>query len=477
MANGAGVIIWFRRDLRLDDHPALVAACADAKATGSAVLPVFIHDETIETLGAAARWRLGLSVAALAKELEQRGSRLILRRGPALEVLRSLIAETGAEAVHWTRYYTPDHIARDTEVKSALKAVGIKARSFEGALLHEPRAVLTGAGTAYSVFTPFFKAVRARDPGPALPTPTRIPAPARWPQSDGLSDWRMGAAMNRGAAIVAAHQSVGEAAALARLAAFLDDRLGDYARLRDHPAAPVTSGLSENLAWGEISARRVWQAARLRADLMPECAVGAEKFLSELGWREFAWHLMAHRPTFAHENWRQGWDGFPWRGDNDDAERWRRAMTGEPMVDAGLREMYVTGRMHNRVRMLVASYLTKHLLTDWRVGLRWFQDCLTDWDPAANALGWQWVAGSGPDAAPYFRIFNPATQGERFDPDQSYRRRFLDPRSDEARSFYDAIPRSWGQSPTTRPPRAIVDLADGRNRALRAYEGLKQSPQ
>lgn len=464
MDGGRPVILWFRRDLRLDDHPALVQACG----SGRPVLPVFIHDETVETLGAAPKWRLGLSVAALAENLGGRGTRLILRRGRALDVLRGLVRETGAGAIYWTRYYAPDHTARDTEVKQALKADGIAAQSFPGALLHEPRDVLTGAGMPYSVFSPFWRLVRARDPGAASAPPDRIPRPSEWPWSDRLDDWAMGTAMGRGAAIVAPHQQVGAAAAMGRLHRFLDGSLRDYAQLRDFPARSATSGLSENLAWGEISPRRIWQATLLRASLSSADAQGAEKFLSELGWREFAWHLMAHHPTLAAENWRAGWKAFPWRADNPDAERWRRALTGEPMVDVGLREMYVTGRMHNRIRMLVASYLTKHLLTDWRVGRAWFEECLTDWDPAANALGWQWVAGSGPDAAPYFRIFNPATQAEKFDPDGTYRNRFL-----TGTDYFEAVPRSWALTPMAAYPAPMIDLATGRTRALDAYARLR----
>ena len=461
------VILWFRRDLRLDDHPALIAACA----TGRPVLPLFIHDETVEGLGAAPRWRLDLSVGALADDLARLGSRLVLRRGRALAVLREIIAETDATAVYWSRYYAPDHIARDTEAKAALRAEGREAQSFPGALLHEPRTVLTGAGTPYSVFTPFWRAVRPRDPGVPEAAPTRMRAPGAWPASDRLDDWNMAAAMRRGAAIVAPWQHVGGARALERLGAFLGGPVRDYARLRDFPAVAATSGLSENLAWGEISPRRIWHTTLGRADMSSAVAAGAGKFLAELGWREFAWHLMTHHPTLATRNWREGWDEFPWRPDNPDAERWRRALTGEPMVDAGLREMYVTGRMHNRVRMLVASYLTKHLMTDWRVGLKWFEDCLTDWDPAANALGWQWVAGSGPDAAPYFRIFNPATQAEKFDPEGVYRRRFL-----TGQAYFEAVPRAWNLHPADPYPAPMIDLAVGRARALAAYEVARSSP-
>ncbi len=466
--DAAPVILWFRRDLRLEDHPALVAALA----TGRPVVPVFIHDETVETLGAAAKWRLGLGVVEFGKTLAALGARLVLRRGGALAVLRGLVVETGARAVYWTRYHEPAHIARDTEIKAVLRAEAIDARSFGGALLFEPHLVRTGAGTPYSVFTPFWKAIRGRDPGVPLAAPVRIPGPAVRPRSDRLAAWAMGRAMERGAGVVVQHVRVGEAAAMRRLTEFLQHRLPHYGPGRDFPAQDLTSGLSENLAWGEISARSVWHRTRGWAAGSGAETV-AEKFLSELGWREFAWHLMADHPQMARMAWRQGWEAFPWRGNSDLAEAWRRGLTGEPFVDAAMRELYVTGRIHNRARMVAASYLTKHLLTDWRIGLAWFQDCLIDWDPAANALGWQWVAGSGPDAAPYFRVFNPATQAATFDPDGRYQRRFLGGGagglSPEAQGWYAAVPRRWNLDPDAAYPARRVGLAEGRALALQAY--------
>jgi deoxyribodipyrimidine photo-lyase len=466
VANDAPVILWFRRDLRLGDHAALTAAAA----SGRPVIPVFLHDETVEVLGAAAKWRLGEGLAVLAAGLGARGARLILRRGAAREVLLRLVAETGAAAVHWQRVYDREGIARDTAVKAALKAEGILAESFPGAVLFEPWTVATGAGAPHSVYSPFWRAVRGRDAGVALPEPESLRPPATWPASDMRADWRMAMAVDRGAAFLARHATVGEAAARARLEGFVAERLARYPSERDLPARGATSGLSENLAWGEISPRTVW-AAGLRA--REEGNPGAEKFLSELVWREFAWHLMYHHPGLASANWRAGWDSFPWRGDNPEAERWRRGMTGEPFVDAAMREMYVTGRMHNRARMIAASYLTKHLMTDWRVGLAWFAECLTDWDPAANAMGWQWVAGCGPDAAPYFRIFNPGTQAEKFDPEGRYRGAFLaegraaPPAT--ARDYFAAVPRAWRLRPDARYPAPAIALAEGRARALRAY--------
>lgn len=468
MSDATPVLFWFRRDLRLSDHPGLTAACGDS----GPVVPVFVLDPETEALGAAAKWRLGRSIADLAAQLEAIGSRLILRRGPAGAALMALATETGARQVRWTRLYSPEAVARDTLVKECLRAAGVEAASHPGHLIHEPWQIATGEGGSYRVFTPFWRAVRPRDVPEPLPRIDRVPAPDAWPGSDDLATWRLGAGMDRGAAVVARFARVGEAAAAARLAAFLDQRVATYAQDRDRPDLEATSQLSENLAWGEISARAVWHAA-CRAEA--EGAAGAAGFLKELGWREFAWHLIWHTPRIVERNWRADWDRFPWRGDNAEAERWRRGMTGEPMVDAGMREMYVTGRMHNRVRMLVASYLTKHLMTHWKIGADWFADCLIDWDPASNALGWQWTAGSGPDAAPFFRIFNPALQAGKFDPDGAYRRRFvaeLTPGAApaDARAYFEAVPGCWGLDPAAPYPAPVIDLKAGRQVALAAYE-------
>ncbi|WP_420858639.1 cryptochrome/photolyase family protein [Marivivens marinus] len=468
------IILWFRRDLRLSDHPAL----HEAAETGRPVIPVFLDDEVTTTLGAAPRFRLGLAVEAFGDALGRHGSHLILRRGRALEALRALIAETGARAVWWTRAYDPDSKARDTEVKAALKAEGIDARSFSGAVLFEPWTVETGQGGYYKVYSPYWRAVKDRDPGLPLPRPARIIAPEVWPASDSLSDWRMDAPMRRGAGIVRRWQSPGEDAAADMLGEFLERRVEGYKARRDFLAEDATSGLSEGLTYGEISPRTIWHAGR-RA--MEEGAAGAEHFLKELVWREFAWHLAHHCPGLATENWRPEWAGFPWETDEDRPEvvAWEQARTGIPAVDAGLREMYVTGRMHNRARMIVASYLTKHLMADWRIGMRWFADCLTDWDWAANAMGWQWVAGCGPDAAPYFRVFNPVGQQEKFDPDQTYIRRWIAEGQgkppDAAMAYLDAVPRSWGLRADAAYPSPMVTPDAGRRRALAAYEGWKDS--
>ncbi len=465
------ILLWLRRDLRLADHPALSAA----QGTGRPVIPVFIHDEAVEALGAAPKWRLGLGVEEFGKALDGIGSRLILRRGKALEVLRGLIGETGARAVFWSRLYDPQAIIRDKAVKSALKEEGTEAESFNAHLLFEPWQVETRQGEHYKVYSPFWRVVTDRYVAAPLKRVTGLVKPDLWPASDDLADWQMGAAMRRGTRIVRRHVCIGEKAADDRLASFIENRIDYYKESRDCPAIEATSRLSENLTYGEISPRTVWHAGQ-RA--LQEGRRGAEHFLKELVWREFAYHLIYHTPHIARESWREEWHDFPWRGDGDLAETWRRGRTGVPFVDAAMREMYVTGTMHNRARMIVASYLTKHLLTDWRVGQKWFEDCLIDWDPASNAMGWQWVAGSGPDAAPYFRVFNPVTQAEKFDSDGDYRNRWIaeerEMPHEDALSYFEAVPKSWGLSPEDDYPDPVVGLAEGRKRALAAYEAARK---
>jgi deoxyribodipyrimidine photo-lyase len=461
----APILLWLRRDLRLADNPALDWAAAE----GRPVIPVWIHDEVVEGWGAAPRWRMGLSLRDFADRLGGAGSRLILRRGEALPVLRALVAETNATTVVWNRLYVADERARDEGVKAGLKADGVEARSFHAHVLHEPWTVETGTGGFYKVYTPFWKAVRAREVAAPLPAPDRLPGTNRWPESDALDDWRMDAGMRRGALVTGRHVCVGERAARARLEAFCAGRIEDYAEARDRLAEDGTSGLSENLTHGEVSARTCWHAG---AAAREEGRAGAETFLKELVWRDFSHYLAFHTPQLTKSNWKPEWDGFPWRGDNGDAEAWRRGRTGVEVVDAAMREMYVTGRMHNRARMLVASYLTKHCLTHWRVGCDWFADVLIDWDPASNAMGWQWTAGSGPDASPFFRVFNPDTQAAKFDPKGAYRDRWLSERQRGtlADSYFDAIPEAWNMSPADPyPSRPVVGLSEGRARALAAY--------
>ncbi|WP_299731660.1 deoxyribodipyrimidine photo-lyase [uncultured Tateyamaria sp.] len=463
------IILWFRRDLRISDHPALSAACA----SGRPVIPLVIRDAAVDELGAAPKWRWGLGAAHLGQTLKDKGSRLICRSGDAGAVLRDVIAETGAGAVFWSRLYDPAAVARDTEIKASLKDHGIEARSFGGHLMFEPWTVETKTGGYYKVYTPMWNAVKMRDVDAPLPAPGRIPAPETWPESEDIDNWRLGAAMNRGAEIVRPHVRLGESAAQSRLGSFMAHKVATYVQGRDLPGEDGTSGLSENLALGEISPHQCWHAGlRAREEGKP----GAETFLKELVWREFAYHLMHHTPRILNQNWKEDWDGFPWNEDERASEvtAWKQGRTGIRFVDASLREMYVTGRMHNRGRMIVASYLTKHLLCHWKIGQAWFEDCLIDWDPASNAMGWQWSAGSGPDATPYFRVFNPVTQLDKFDKNRDYVNRWIaegrsNPHAD-ALTYFDAIPRSWTLSASDTYPDPIVAADAGRKRALDAYE-------
>ncbi|MEO0917968.1 MAG: deoxyribodipyrimidine photo-lyase [Pseudomonadota bacterium] len=462
------IILWFRRDLRLGDHAALSAACA----TGRPVIPVFIHDDQVAGLGAAPKMRLGLAVAHFQDLLTDQGSQLILRRGPALATLRALVGETGAGAVYWTRLYDPASKARDTEVKAALKEDGLDVQSFAGHLLFEPWSVQTKTRGFYKVYTPMWNAVRGREVAPALPVPGRIPAPESWPASDHLDGWQMGAAMHRGAEILKSHCTVGESAAASRLDAFIANKVQNYVKNRDLPAVDGTSRLSENLTYGEISPRVCWHAG-MRA--LHEGKADAEVFLKELVWREFAYHLAHFTPRIVSDNWKEDWDAFPWNTDDTpEVIAWKRGRTGIRFVDAAMREMYVTGTMHNRGRMIVASYLTKHLLSHWKIGMDWFADCLIDWDPCSNAMGWQWSAGSGPDATPYFRVFNPVTQLDKFDKDRTYVKRWIaegtKQPSETALSYFQMIPQHWVMTPDDRYPDPIVPADEGRKRALAAYE-------
>ena len=443
-------IVWFRRDLRLDDHAALRAA------EGRPVIALFIREPGVEALGDAPKFRLHLALESFAKRLAEAGGRLVLRSGEAGTVLNDLVDETGADAVYWQRRYDPDGIATDKAVKAALKERGLTVESFPGFTLTEPVHVLKDDGTPYRVFTPYWKTLTAGDVPDALPPVEKLTSPDGI-ASDDLGDWHLTDAMRRGADIVAAHQCVGEEAALDRMLAYREE-VGEYERVRNDLGQNATSHLSENLAVGEISPRRIWTAMKGHT--------GAEPFLRQLVWRDFAWSLAYHTPELLTGNWRPEWDGFGWRHAPAQLRDWQRGQTGVEIVDAAMRELWVTGRMHNRARMIVASFLTKHLLIDWREGLKWFEHTLTDWDAANNAMGWQWVAGTGPDAAPYFRVFNPDTQGDKFDPDRTYRDKWLN-----SADFAKAIPESWGE---TKPPKEpIVGLSEGRDRALAAYQAHK----
>lgn len=456
------VICWFRRVLRLDDHPALVAA-----AGAGAVIPLVILDPDEAQDHPASAQRQALSLPALEAGLRQRQSRLIVRRGNPAEVLEQIARQTGATQIHTTEGFP---FASDHGLKAAAGRGGAALHLHPLADLVPRGSVRTQDGGIYKVFTPYWRALRPVQIDQPLPAP-RLSSPDLWPDSDGL-DWpEARAAMVWGWDVLADHVQAGEDAAQDRLAAFLDGPVADYHDHRDQPWRPQgTSGLSDALAVGEISARRIWHTAMAARE---QGRQGVEPFLREIAWREFARELFHAAPDMDHSCWRPEWNDFPWRRDNAEAEDWRRARTGVPMVDAGLRELFVTGRMHNRVRMIAGSYLTKHLMTDWRVGLDWFARTLTDWDAASNAMNWQWVAGCGPDASPYFRVFNPDTQAQKFDADGRYRDHWLNPDAGGAQDFARAAPLSW-QVDLARRPVPAISLSQGRARALTAYEDFKE---
>ena len=461
------IIVRLGRNLRLSDHQPLLAA----EQSGRPVIPVFIADDAFFALGAAPKWRFGLGLAAFSEQLEKIGSKLLLRRGDVQSVLLDLIHETQACAVLWERSYDPSSIKRDTAIKMALGEEGIVAQSFSGALLIEPWEIATKTGGFYKVFTPFWRNLHQMNIAPPASTVSNLVSPTDWPKGEDIKDWQLDHGMMRGLDVVGDHICVGEKAAVDRCEKFLSDNCNEYNDKRDFPAIDATSKLSENLAYGEISPRLIWHLAQNAAHID---GVNVVPFIRQLAWRDFAWHLTYHTPHILDANWKAGWDTFPWITKGPEVLAWQRGQTGIELVDAAMRELYVTGRMHNRARMIAASYLTKHLMVDWRVGQEWFGDTLVDMDLAANAMGWQWVAGTGPDASPYFRVFNPDGQAEKFDKEGKYRDFWLNPAQDGARQFAKAAPKSWNIDLKHRP-KPLISLADGRARALTAYSSLKKS--
>jgi deoxyribodipyrimidine photo-lyase len=419
------ILLWFRNDLRLRDNPALAAALED----GSSVIPVFIwapEEEGAWAPGAASRWWLHQSLVALQTDLEGRGSRLLLRTGPTLRTLLDLCRATGASKVFWNRRYEPAITARDGAIKESLRSAGIEAQSFNAALLHEPWTVKNQSGKPFQVFTPFWKhCLGLEAPPPLLPQPGQIPAPARWPRSLELDQLNLKPSIDWANGFRALWRP-GEAGAAAHLNRFLDASFDGYDERRNRPDLAGTSRLSPHLHFGELSPRQVWHGLRRSAQAhgLPEKAWRQSQFLAELGWREFSHHLLFHFPHTTTEPLRPEFKRFPWRRNPEHLKSWQTGQTGYPLVDAGMRELWATGWMHNRVRMVVASFLVKDLLIAWQDGAKWFWDTLVDADLAQNTLGWQWTAGSGADAAPYFRVFNPASQGEKFDPQGDYVRKW-----------------------------------------------------
>ncbi len=463
-------LVWFRQDLRLADNPALMAACQ----SGAHVIPVFIADPTpltVSAVGAASKVWLHHALQALGDSLAACGSRLILRQGQALEVLERLLLETGATQLYWNRCYDPVTLQRDTLLKSRLKNQ-VQVQSFNGSLLAEPWQALKDNGEPYKVYTPFWKALLKRGIQRSLvPVPAAIPAPAHWPASSTLADLQL-LPPQRWDLPMMANWQVGEAAAMQKLHAFLDQAVVTYSDDRDRPAQTGTSRLSPHLHTGEISPNQVVYFAEHYLAIHPGAETGIRRFLQEIGWREFAWHLLYHFPQTLTEPLDTRFKAFQWEPeDSAGLARWQQGQTGIPIVDAGMRELWQTGWMHNRVRMVVASWLTKNMLVPWQQGERWFRDTLVDADMANNVLGWQWVAGCGADAAPYFRIFNPVLQGEKFDPTGEYVRRWLPELAGRAAKEIHH-PRVWGDG--WQYPLPVTDMATSRQRALERFAAIKQ---
>lgn len=477
MPQQSPVILWLRRDLRLADQPAVHAAVE----SGRPVIPLYVLDETagLKRPGAASRWWLDKSLRALDADLRRRGSRLILRRGVAAEILTGLVRETGARSVLWSRLYDPQTVARDTALKTRLKAEGVEAESFNSALLVEPWTVKNKTGEPFKVFTPFWKTARPLLQTPDLvPAPPAIAAPAAWPKSEDIQAWGLHPAQPDWSNGFNDWRP-GEAGAQAQLHGFVAERLSGYAENRDWPDRPGTSRLSPHLHFGEIGPRQASAAVEAAEHRQPGLHRDAEKLLSELGWREFSYGLLFHTPDLANDNIKPAFDRFPWVRNATALQAWERGRTGYPMVDAGMRELWVTGYMHNRVRMIVASFLIKHLLLDWREGAAWFWDTLVDADPANNNASWQWVAGAGADAQPFFRIYNPMEQGRKFDPKGLYVRRWIPELAKLPDEFLHApweapaeVLRRAGVALGKTYPKPIVDHREARERALAALKAM-----
>lgn len=471
-------ILWFRKDLRLADNPALNAAVEHGR-----VVPVYIwapDEEKPWQPGGASRWWLHQSLASLSLQLAERNSQLILRCGPSLEMLQELIEATGATTVYWNRRYEPAFVQRDKKIKQKLQGAGLTVESFNGSLLFEPWEIETKQGDPYKVFTPFWKSCLARgDNHEPLKAPKVLPAPDAWPESEELDEWQLEPTIPWDDGM-REFWDVGTDAANKQLKQFAKKSAADYEDQRNLMAEDGTSRLSPYLHFGEISPRQVWGAVQKAIENDKSTKEGAETFLSEIGWREFAYHLLYHFPDTTTEPLREKFASFPWSKSKKNLERWQRGKTGYPVVDAAMRQLWHTGWMHNRARMVVASFLCKHLLLPWQRGAEWFWDTLVDADLASNTLGWQWTAGCGADAAPYFRIFNPMTQGEKFDPEGDYVRQWVPELAE--------LPNKWIYRPWEAPdevleeagvtlgkdyPKPIVDHSEARQAALDAYDEIK----
>lgn len=463
-------LVWFRQDLRLEDNPALSHACRDSDV----VIPIYIlsDDEGAWAPGGASKWWLHQSLKSLQEDFEKQGSRLLIFKGKSLDVLEQVIEEAKVSAVYWNRRYEPFVRERDTEIKKALKDNGVEVQSFNGSLLFEPWTVENKQGKPYKVYTPYWNAVTAmKDPEKAFAKPRQYKAPAAWPKSVTLDSLELEPKINWAEGMRDTWQP-GRAGALNQLENFAKQAVYDYNDQRDLPAETGTSRLSPYLHFGEISPREIWAKLNEGSKTTP--------YLRQIIWREFAFHLLYHFPEITRDPLNEKFADFPWEKNKKALTAWQKGMTGYPIVDAGMRELWHTGWMHNRVRMIVGSFLVKDLRVHWHEGAAWFWDTLVDADLANNTMGWQWIAGCGADAAPYFRIFNPMTQGEKFDGQGRYVRKWIP----EIASLPDKyIHRPWEAPDDVLAqagirlgrdyPEPIVDHDIARRKALVAYDKIK----
>ncbi len=474
-------VVWFRRDLRLSDHAPLVAA-----AQRGQVIPVYIlpSEADEESLGAASKWWLHHSLKQLERALEAKGLRLIYRSGPLLQALDEICQETDADGLVWHRLYEKRSVEIEDLILQRFRERLDFVEGFPGSLLVEPWSLMNQSGSPFKVFTPFWKrCIQRLSPARPLPSPRGIESPTNWPRSEGLDDWRLLPSIPWADGLSLEWQP-GEQGALAQLDALLGERLLAYYDERNRPDHEGTSRLSPYLHFGELSPRQIWAALdsfAIRNGIGGLTWKGWQ-FVSELGWREFAAYLLYHFPSTVSEPLRAEFKHYPWDSKKTHLKAWQQGQTGYPMVDAGMRELWHMGWMHNRVRMIVASFLIKHLLVPWQDGAAWFWDTLVDADLASNTLGWQWTAGCGADAAPYFRIFNPITQGEKFDPNGDYVRRWVP----ELASLPDKyLNRPW-EAPVDvlragkvtlglDYPHPVVDHPFARQRALDGYAKMRNA--
>lgn len=463
------IIYWIRRDFRLASNLVILKSVK----RNIPLVPVFIRDKNYEKLKGCPKWRLFHGLIHFDATLRGLDSKIIFRTGDPLEVLLDISREIGSKEIWWNRLYDPDNSASEQRVMLGLRGQGRLAQSFPGHLLFEFDEIRNMSGNYFKVYTHFWNNVRTRFvPSPSV-APKILPQNTSWPRTEDVKYWKNEFDSCYRESILKKYVSIGEAEAHNKLKQFIENTIENYQELRNYPSKEGTSKLSQHLTYGEISPWDCWEAVKKYPFISHQ---GVETFAKELVWREFGYYLAHYTPEILKKNWRREWDSFPWSVDESTPEviAWKLGRTGVKFVDAGMREMLTTGFMHNRSRMIVGSFLTKHLLVHWRVGLKWFEEHLVDWDPCSNALGWQWVSGSGPDAAPYFRIFNPDSQLYRFDKSNNYVNSWITPDqsspSEQIQDYNKVVSTIWDRPKEEVYPTSVVDLSLGRKRALEKYQ-------